>query len=1278
MSDPNRTSDEASKGERWLSVAFLALLITQMMTAINDNIFRWLVIGVAKQFVEKQHVGFILTAGTACFVVPYLLLAAPAGYLADRFSKRTVIVYCKLAEIVIMLLGMVALATQNLWFIFGTVGCMGAQSALFSPSKMGCIPELIRPQRLSAANGLMGLVSVIAVVIGTASGNLLSDRVQPESPGGPLQHLFLPTVVLVGLALAGWLVSLLISPLPVANPSRRLRIGQPLIDLRQLFEQQALFRVALGVAFFWSLGTLANLNIDQFGFEGGLTKQAQLVPMLGSLVVGVGAGSVLAGWLSGDRVELGLLPLGAIGIALGSLLMFTVEGSLLPTSDGSRGEYLAACLFLVILGISSGLFQIPLAAYLQHHSPPESRGAILSASNFTTFTGILLASLLFSALRYPTTEGSLAELEQLYPLPPGLVSATDAARSQLRDDWRDDNPQDLRTYFSSVWDDSTTATTDAVGAAAESAVLARLLWEDFQQRDQRGIDLPLAEVQNQWPDQQPLIIRIDGWLNGVPFCSARTIFLICGLFTIVVLLYVLFVIPQATIRFLVWTISKIFYRIQIYGRENLPERGGALLVANHVSWLDGILMMLVSSRPVRMLTYSGNFQSGFMQMLARMWGAIMIGGGPKSIAKALRTARDAISNGEFVGIFPEGGITRSGVMQGFRPGMSKILKGTNAPVVPVYFDGLWGSIFSFERGRFFWKLPKRVPYPISIHFGQPLTNVTDQNQVRQAVQELGAIALERRKETLMSLPKEIIRGCKKRKFRSKIADSSGADLTGGSALMRALILRRLLRRHLLADDEKFVGVLLPPSTGAVVTNLAISVDGRVAINLNYTVSSEVMNQCVSQAGIKHVLTSRKVLEKLDLEMDADVVCLEDMRDRVTPADKLVSALAAYAVPTSMLTKSLGLDRSQSDDVLTIIFTSGSTGVPKGVMLTHANIASNVEAIEQVINLNPSDVILGILPFFHSFGFTVTLWAVMSLNIKGVYHFNPLDSRQIGKLCHKHGGTVLLSTPTFLRSYMRRCSKEEFASLDTVVAGAEKLPKELCDAFEEKFGIRPVEGYGTTELSPLVSVNIPESRSFGAQQVDRKEGTVGRPVPGVTAKTVHLEEQTDLPCGEPGMLLIKGPNVMKGYLNQPEKTAEVVRDGWYVTGDVAEIDKDGFIKITGRESRFSKIGGEMVPHVKVEETLQKLLGVDDDEDEDEGPQVAVTAVPDPKKGERLIVLHTSIAKSAGELCDGLQSEGLPNIFIPSEDSFLEVAELPVLGTGKLDLKKVKETALAEFS
>lgn len=525
---------------------------------------------------------------------------------------------------------------------------------------------------------------------------------------------------------------------------------------------------------------------------------------------------------------------------------------------------------------------------------------------------------------------------------------------------------------------------------------------------------------------------------------------------------------------------------------------------------------------------------------------------------------------------------------------------------------------------------------------------------------------------MANLPQAMIRNCRKQLFHWKVADSTGDSLTGGQFLTKTLVLRRLLLRELLAPDEQYIGLLLPPSNGAAVVNAAIAMARRVSVNLNYSVTSEVLNKCIRRAGIKHVLTSRRVLEKLNLDIEAEVFCLEDLRNKVTTADKLISAFQAYAMPAGMLDHQLGIDTIQSDDELTVIFTSGSTGEPKGVVLTQENVASNVEAMDRVVHLTPQDTILGILPFFHSFGYTVTLWGPLALPMQVAYHFSPLDARQVGKLAGSRKATILLCTPTFLRSYLKRCNKEDFQSLEVVVAGAEKLPTKLCDAFEEKFGVRPIEGYGATELSPLVSVNVPPNRSQ-TSEVDWREGSVGKPVPDVHAKVIHPETGEDLPTDAEGLLLITGPNLMKGYLHDPEKTSQVVRDGWYVTGDIARIDAEGFIHITGRESRFSKIGGEMVPHVLVEEAIEQFLSRDDAEE----PLAVVTAVPDPRKGERLVVVHLPMPKTPEEVCQHLAAEGLPNIWIPSTDSFMQVDELPLLGSGKLDLKALAAVALQQF-
>jgi len=375
------------------------------------------------------------------------------------------------------------------------------------------------------------------------------------------------------------------------------------------------------------------------------------------------------------------------------------------------------------------------------------------------------------------------------------------------------------------------------------------------------------------------------------------------------------------------------------------------------------------------------------------------------------------------------------------------------------------------------------------------------------------------------------------------------------------------------------------------------------------------------------------------------------------------------LPARLLERALGQrTAAKLDDLATVIFSSGSTGDPKGVMLSHYNLASNVEQVSQIFPLRGGDRVLGVLPFFHSFGFTMTLWMPAARGVGVIYHPNPLDLAAVSEIARKYRITFLLATPTFLQAYLRRCSPEDFGSVQYVMVGAEKLPERLAQAFEDRFGIRPLEGYGCTECSPVVSVNTRDFRAPGFRQTGAKRGTIGHPLPGVSARIVSPETMQALPLGEPGILLVAGPNLMQGYLGKPEKTAEVLRDGWYMTGDIARLDEDGFIEITDRLSRFSKIGGEMVPHVKIEEKLHELA-------EAAEQTFVVTGVPDEKKGERLVVLHNLTEEKLKSVLEKLSHCDLPNLWLPRPNQFFHTAEFPHLGTGKLDLRRVRELALS---
>jgi acyl-[acyl-carrier-protein]-phospholipid O-acyltransferase/long-chain-fatty-acid--[acyl-carrier-protein] ligase len=1129
----------------------MGLLVTQFLGAMNDNVFRFLIVPIGKYTVGPEKASMAVSVGLAMLVLPFILFAGPAGWLADRFSKRTVMIGCKVAEIVVMILGVAAILYGNLYVMYFVLFLMGAQSALFGPSKYGSIPELVPADRVPAANGLIGMSTILAIISGTVLGGYLYIWTGPDGT----HQWWISAAVLVGVATLGTGTSLLIQPLRAAAPAARFSwnfAGQAFHDLRLLASHRPLFWAAGASALFWSLAGLFQVNIDLFAtYDLGVSQQYSsiLVAVLG---FGVALGNVAAGACSRGRIELGMVFYGALGLAVGALAL-----ALVPAAGGqvwSTG-YFAAAAALVLLGTGAGFYDVPLQSFLQETSPAQQRGAILAATSLLTFTGTVAASGVFYVL------------------------------------------------------------------------------------------------------------------TGLLGISYRNVFLLSAVAVVPILAVIFWRLPIPTLRFTFWLFTRLFYRVRVQGLEHLPTTGGALLVANHVSWLDGLMLLTYSPRPIRMLAWAPYVQGGLRGWICRAAGVIAIEpSSRRSVLHALREAREAVQAGDLVCVFPEGGLTRTGQVQEFHGGFLTILKESSAPLVPIYLAGFWGSVFSYYGGRFFWKRPRGIPYPVSIWFGPPLHGPHDVAQVRQAVDRLGAEAMSGWKYSAMVLPRQFLRACRRAGRRRKVADTTGVEMTGNQLLLRTLVVRRMLRREILAPDERFVGLLLPPSAGALLANAALAIDHRVPVNLNYTVSSQVMNECIAQCGIRHVLTTRRLIERFPLKVDAELLFLEDFKSRVSLADKLLSAVESR-LPVRILERMLGLTKIQPDDLLTVIFTSGSTGQPKGVMLSQANVGSNIESFGELLNLQPSDVLIGILPFFHSFGYTVTLWTALSLDPMVAYHYTPLEPKQVGQLCRRYGGTILVATPTFLRSYTRRCEPEDFATLDAVITGAEKLPPTLADEFEAKFGIRPLEGYGTTELSPVVSCNVPESRRRDPHQTIIKEGSVGRPIPGVFAKVVDLDTGEDLGCNRSGMLLVSGPNVMLGYMHREDLTDEVMRDGWYVTGDVSTIDEDGFITITGRQSRFSKIGGEMVPHIGVEESIIKVLGMEDDE----LPRVAVSAVADLRKGERLIILHTGLNISPEQVCRRLIDEALPPLWIPSPDSFYQVPQIPVLGTGKLDLKRLKELA-----
>jgi acyl-[acyl-carrier-protein]-phospholipid O-acyltransferase/long-chain-fatty-acid--[acyl-carrier-protein] ligase len=511
---------------------------------------------------------------------------------------------------------------------------------------------------------------------------------------------------------------------------------------------------------------------------------------------------------------------------------------------------------------------------------------------------------------------------------------------------------------------------------------------------------------------------------------------------------------------------------------------------------------------------------------------------------------------------------------------------------------------------------------------------------------------------------EFFRSARRHGAALAMADTTGQSLTFSRALIAALALGRVIARHTPGEDR--VGIMLPASVGGALANIAVLAADRVPVNLNFTTSRETLDLAAGQADVRTIVTSRRFLEKAALEAMPGMIFLEDLRGEIGAVARLRALVHARLLPFALLRRWYGGDGRSSQSLATIIFSSGSTGTPKGVMLTHGSVLANIRSLERIFDIGPGDVFIGVLPFFHSFGFTGTLWLPLLWGAGVAYHPTPTDAKTIGELAATHRATMLISTPTFCGQYVRRCTPEQFAHLRWAIVGAEKLRAPLAAEFLAKFGTPLLEGYGCTEMAPVIAVNLPDRTGPNGPEIRHRPGSVGRPIPGVDARIVDRETGAELPIGQEGLLLVRGENMMAGYLHAPERTAEVIRDGWYVTGDIARIDGDGFVFITDRVSRFSKIGGEMVPHLPIEDAINQILGE---------AASAVTAVPDPVKGERIVAFYARADVSPDTLWTRLSGmDGLPRLGLPRRGNLVRIDAIPTLGTGKVDLAAVRRLAL----
>ena len=1097
----------------------------------------------------------ILTALiNAMILLPFIFLFSPAAFINDKFSRTKVIRLSALAAVGISTLICLCYAIGEFYMAFALTLLLAAQSAVYSPAKYSIIKSIVGTEQLGMANGIIQALTIIAILFSSFAFSFFfeSHYIASNDPNMVLQSVWEIGIALIAFSALEAYFAFKIPFFPQTAEFSEQKFSAKQYaslhylkeNIRTLRQNKNIWLSVIGLSLFWGVSQVIVAAFPAhykaiFHADNAIVIQAILaVSGLGLIL-----GSYVAGKMSHLHIELGIVPVGAVGIFI-SLFCLTLTDSNL---------FLTICSFA--FGFFGGLFIVPLNATIQYFAPEAISGKIMAGNNFmqnVLMVAFLLLSILFIKLSLSTT-------------------------------------------------------------------------------------------------------------NLLIFAS-----LVC----LVGSFYAMLQLPHLFTRLLLLPILKTGYRFHVNGLKNLPQSGGVLLLGNHISWIDWLVLQAASPRAIKFVMYRPIYNKWYLTWFLRIFKVIPIGGGASK--ESIQTIRSYLENGEVVALFPEGHISYNGQINEFQKGFEHVLEGLeNITTVPFYLRGLWGSSFSRADSHYKILSKKRGKREVLVAFGKPINGFIDAVAMKQKVVELSFSAWEHFINEQAPLTHHWLESAKSDLFKECVADAQGTELNNVKFIAAVLSFAKVLKTKL--RGQRHVGVLLPSSAAGAIVNMALFVLGKVPVNLNYTLSAESMQKALAKAQIDTVLSSAKFLDKLTAKgfdfnaiLADKLLFAEDIAKGLNKTAKTHAFLTALFAPQWWIKLRYFAD-VKLDDTATILFSSGSEGDPKGIELSHKNLLTNIKQVSELLNFRRDDVILNSLPIFHSFGLTVTTLLPLCEGVKMVSVADPTDGATIGKMSAKHGVSILFGTSTFFRLYTRNKKLHPlmFQNVRIVIAGAEKLKTDVKDAFRLKFGLEIYEGYGTTETAPVAAVNVPNilEKDSLKELTFTKEGTVGLPLPGTIIKIVDPDTLNELKTGEDGLILIGGGQVMKGYLDDPEKTAEVIAelDGvrYYKTGDKGHIDEHGFVTIVDRYSRFAKIGGEMISLGAVEANLSQAIGED--------ALFVATAVNDDKKGESVVLLVKS-ELPLSDIQQRIKALNIPPIMLPSE-IFL-VDEIPLLGSGKIDFKRAK--------
>jgi acyl-[acyl-carrier-protein]-phospholipid O-acyltransferase/long-chain-fatty-acid--[acyl-carrier-protein] ligase len=1006
--------------------SFRALISTQFLGAFNDNAFKQLVllmiVGGSVSWVREHPmaVAYGQALPSALFSLPFVLFGALTGSLADRVSKVMVIRGANLMEVAIMVGALGAFLSQSYVLLLVCVLLMGLQSAIFGPSKYGVIPELINEKDISRGNALIQVTTFLAIILGVVVGGQLL-----ESFG---DNLVVPGGAYVLFAALGYVISLRIKRTPAQDPSRPLNwnlFAELRNHWRAVSGDKVLVLSVWASSLFYLVAACLMLVVNAYGSWLGLSDGG-IALSNAMIALGIVIGSVLAGKISGDRIETGLIPLGLGGIATS---LFAMQAS------PENVTFFRCC--LVSIGIFSGLFSIPIRGLLQTRPHESSRGAVLGLSETVDFTGILMAS---------------------------------------------------------------------------------------------GVYYLFEKVLDLSPPEMCMVL------------ATLVLLFLCGS---------LFYTAQFAIRLGLLLLVRCLYRVRVEGHEHVPAEGGALLVCNHVSLVDGMLVAASLPREPRFLMYTPFFKVPVLGWFAKRMGVIPVSSGdsPEEKRDSLKAASAAAAGGDLVCIFAEGAVTRSGAMLGFARGLERIAGEAGVPIVPIALDRLWGSLFSFESGKVLFKRPQRIPYPVDMLIGEALPHDSAAWEVRNAVAERLAIHQSARAGPWGHLGRRLLLSAKEAGRRAALVTVDG--IWSHRRLLTEALATRTRLEAVLPRGER-VAIALPLGRDAVTISLALCLSQRVSVLLDSEGDLEENIQRLARSGAVAVIAEAE----LGAALGKPVVAPGLVAPR--SGGRLKAWLSTW-LPTSLLARSLRLGEDSSRCAV-IHFDTSADGSEVMIPLSHANVLSNVQGLAAMVDLSPGDRILAALPLHGAFGRTTTLFAPLLSGAAVALAAERRDAAAVVDFVKETGVTHLVGTASKCREWLEEGSREHFEALKLSFVGGEETPDdELILSWRERFGSELLVGHGRTECGPVISLNVPDVDLMGTKEEANRVGTVGRALPGTALRVVDASSGEALSPGTPGVLLVKGPGVTSGYLDDEELTDQKFGEGWFRTDELAVIDKHGFVK-----------------------------------------------------------------------------------------------------------------------